>query len=548
MTEPRQVNHDKPIWDPPDGGQWTLEAAHGTGVVPVPMQAQLEQAFEEGFRASFPKLGLPLSHIELRHVNDWPYTSVFVHEAPRKPGNPPPAIVLKALTRLHPKSRARTKIASEAIENRTAQGFATQWASERQGWIDRLISHQQIEHVDLDDDALAAHVEKGAQLGLESMRRHFELIPGSVPFGEWLVRTAGWGIPAAEARSAVMYGTQVHLESADRLHRIAAAIGDAKPETLHDLRAVSGEAAAALDDYLDHHGWWVTEDKVNGAPVVQFPDIVLRSIQAAGRAPVPAHRRLADSVAPLRDRVPAGERDEFDRLAADAHEAYKMLDDNSGILGAWGWGVVGRDLRAAADRLASRGLIADQEHTWALTTDQIIGLLRGAGTPSVDEVSAAHERWESHNHLEPPVHLNGEPSPPPDPSVFPAPVARLVAAVSAFLDDKFNDGGRTEGIGDAPVTGRAVVVESASDALGRIEPGDILVTTATNPAFNAVLGIVGGLVVSHGGPSSHAAVVARELGLPTIVGYAGATASIRDGATVTLDPVAATVTVSSSGG
>jgi pyruvate,water dikinase len=52
---------------------------------------------------------------------------------------------------------------------------------------------------------------------------------------------------------------------------------------------------------------------------------------------------------------------------------------------------------------------------------------------------------------------------------------------------------------------------------------------------------VGGLVVSHGGPSCHAAVVARELGIPTIVGYADATTRITDGSTITVDPDRVTV-------
>ena len=233
----------------------------------------------------------------------------------------------------------------------------------------------------------------------------------------------------------------------------------------------------------------------------------------------------------------------IDRLAADAHAAYTMLDDNSAILGSWAWGVVGRDLRGASQRLAASGRLHDADHTWGLAIDEILGLLRGQASPSPAAAADAHARWRSHAALEPPANLNGDPAPPPDPSVFPDPVGRLVAAFGMFLNDKFNDAGTTQGIGAAPVTGRAVVVDCASDALDRIEAGDILVTSATTPAYNGVLGMVGGIVVSTGGPSSHAAVVARELGIPAIVGYADATSTIPDGTTITLDPVAATVRI-----
>ncbi len=65
---------------------------------------------------------------------------------------------------------------------------------------------------------------------------------------------------------------------------------------------------------------------------------------------------------------------------------------------------------------------------------------------------------------------------------------------------------------------------------------------ATSPAFNAVLAIAGAVVTTHGGALSHAAVLARELGIPAVVGAPGAL-GIPDGATVDVDPVLGTVTV-----
>ena len=144
----------------------------------------------------------------------------------------------------------------------------------------------------------------------------------------------------------------------------------------------------------------------------------------------------------------------------------------------------------------------------------------------------------------PPAHLGSPPSPPPDPGLFPAPVAQHVRHVSAFLAAKFGDGSSSAiGVGDAPVTGRAIVAVTPSEALERVEPGDILVTSFTTPAFNVIMPILGGVVTISGGPNSHTAVVARELGIPAVIGIADALERIPDGATVTVDPVAATVTV-----
>ena len=249
-------------------------------------------------------------------------------------------------------------------------------------------------------------------MGVESMRRHFELVLGAIPFGLWLVAAEQWGLDVEAARAAVMFGTPVHEAAAERRRQVRTAIGDATPASLDDVRALSAEAAAALDDYLDHHGCWITQDDVSGPLLWDFPDLVLRSIMATSVVVAPAPT-LADRLAPLRAQVPQADQAEFDQLAADAHAGYRMLDDDSAILGSWAWGVVGRDLRAAARRLEALGRLDDLDHVWALTTDEVVAMLRGDGL-SAAEAADRHAALQANAHLDPPLFLNGEPSPPPD--------------------------------------------------------------------------------------------------------------------------------------
>ena len=100
-----------------------------------------------------------------------------------------------------------------------------------------------------------------------------------------------------------------------------------------------------------------------------------------------------------------------------------------------------------------------------------------------------------------------------------------------------------EGIGDRPYRGRSVVAHQAIDAIERLQPGDVLVTSMTTPAFNCVLPIVGALVTVHGGQFSHAGIVARELDIPTVLSVADALERIPDGAIVEVDPRSGSVTV-----
>ena len=75
------------------------------------------------------------------------------------------------------------------------------------------------------------------------------------------------------------------------------------------------------------------------------------------------------------------------------------------------------------------------------------------------------------------------------------------------------------------------------EASARLTPGAVLVTSVTDSAFNVLLTQVAGLVTENGGGMSHAALMARELGIPAIIG-APAAMAVPDGARIELDPVA----------
>ena len=80
------------------------------------------------------------------------------------------------------------------------------------------------------------------------------------------------------------------------------------------------------------------------------------------------------------------------------------------------------------------------------------------------------------------------------------------------------------------VHGRACVAASPEEALSRLEPGDVLVTTITTPAYEAIMPIAGAVVTEQGGLMGHTALVAREHGMAAVVGVVGATTAIPDGA------------------
>jgi pyruvate,water dikinase len=89
-------------------------------------------------------------------------------------------------------------------------------------------------------------------------------------------------------------------------------------------------------------------------------------------------------------------------------------------------------------------------------------------------------------------------------------------------------------------SGRAVVVNCECE-LSRVAPGDILVTRVAGPALSHILPRVGGVVAELGGSTSHLASLARERGIPMVLGVLDATRRIPDGAQVAVDGVAGVV-------
>jgi pyruvate,water dikinase len=99
-----------------------------------------------------------------------------------------------------------------------------------------------------------------------------------------------------------------------------------------------------------------------------------------------------------------------------------------------------------------------------------------------------------------------------------------------------SSGRHLKGFGASPgvYEGPARVVADVGQ-LSSVQPGEVLVTTSTGPTFNVVLPLIGAIVTERGGALSHAAIVAREYGLPATVGCVGATGAVRTGMRVRVD-------------
>jgi rifampicin phosphotransferase len=189
-------------------------------------------------------------------------------------------------------------------------------------------------------------------------------------------------------------------------------------------------------------------------------------------------------------------------------------------------------LREFGRRLVERRLLDQIEQVFMVTNDEL-DLLRHDPESMTGVI---RERWAQFRTLfdyEPVFVVNG---------VVPALSdmrrrgggSAAMVEVGAVLTGAAGSGG--------VATGRARVILDAADPEG-LEPGDILVAPQTDPSWVPLFVAAGGVVVNVGAMGSHAMIVSRELGVPCVASVADATDIIPNGATITVDGNAGTVTI-----
>lgn len=546
-------------WRAPGGGMWELETSHVRGAQPRMFQELATTGFGMGFRTAAKAYGLPISHIQLGWVNDHCYSRMVPVGAPEpKPGrgsSTPPAAVLWLLARVHPELRRRTKAAKRTLAVKRWLADCRRWDSELRPA--RLAQSRALQAEDIeafDDDALVDHLRRVGDHFASGMALHFDLtLATELPVGRYVVACRAWGIEPGDALGLLAGSSPASRASAPGLAAIAQACAEAGvvPDTIDSVREASPNAAQALEDYLADHGWRVVSQySPRAQALIERPGLLVRAIRAAGGA-----RSSAPDDDGVRARVAVSDRARFDELLAEARRCVSVRDDNVALTFMWPAGLLRRALLEAGRRLAARGVIEEPRHVMALGEREIGSAL--AGDASLRGVAA---RRVAHGLAAEaagaPVVLGDDEGPPPDPRLFPAAMAELLAAllVSFEIDDDLVACGSQEGswtgegvgIGSAPYTGRACVAASAEDALDHLQQGDVLVTTHITPAYEAVVAIAAAVVTESGGLLSHAALVCREQAIPAVLGVIGATSTIPDGATVTVDPATGRVAIATS--
>jgi pyruvate,water dikinase len=320
---------------------------------------------------------------------------------------------------------------------------------------------------------------------------------------------------------------------------------------LAQLRALPGDTGAAVAGYLDLVGNRLLDGFDIAEPrALEMPDALLKAMRITIEGRDLEGADVSELAEQVRAQVPEEHREEFDELLGEARLMYRLRDERGVYSDIWASGLMRRAALAAGQRLAERGTIAEPAHIVDANIDEMCALLDGSGGPSADELAARAEYRATHDQHDAPPFLGDPPQPPPDPSGLPPAIGRIMRATGIALDSLFSSSDAEHehdmlrGLAASPgvYEGPARLVAGPSE-FGRIQQGDVLLTPATTEAFNILLPLLGAIVTDNGGLLSHSAIVAREYGIPGVVGTREATTRIADGTRVRVDGAAGEVTV-----
>jgi pyruvate,water dikinase len=186
-------------------------------------------------------------------------------------------------------------------------------------------------------------------------------------------------------------------------------------------------------------------------------------------------------------------------------------------------------------RLVDEGVLTIRQDVYFLTVEEITSYVCGSSMTRglVELVAIRRREFAEHRQrpLEPRVVTRG--------TVY----ENLPSGLSSIRDRAVGEGCRLQGLGCSPgmVRGRARVVSDPTQV--SLGPGDILIAKSTDPAWAFLMVAADGLVVERGNMLSHAAIIGRELGIPTVIAVDGITNLVADGQLVEIDGTKGTVTL-----
>ena len=524
--------------------------------------------YRKMFAAVAAEFGILIDRFEHATIGGWLYSQIVPVGAPApRPGprrrtSQPPQWLLAVLMRVHPAIRRRNRAARQAIASdlpyKVIQQWFDEWRPMHQEDSQRALA---VDLGSISDQDLAAEFDRRIEVVGHPAHAmvafaYFVLI---YELGEVCRELLGWGTPkmltlleglsttsAKPARQLADLAKLAHDKPAIR--ELLTAVDETTPARLAEADA---GFAAAFADYVEANGHRSIRWDVIDPNLAETPHLLLRLVAdqltvefSPDDAADQARRRreqAADEARLLLARRPEADRRRFQRALTRGREAYPAFEDRVWWTQSVQWALLRYLALEIGRRLVDRGQLAAVEDVFFLEAeDALSALSRGDDRQETARIAKGRRAWATAN----PGPLRfGNPilgEPPFD--VLPPPARLINRAVmwgfGEFYGSVTNDGKEAVATGTPASAGRytgSVRVVMDEQQFSKIVAGDVVVCPVTSPAWSVVFPSMGALVTDTGGILSHPAIIARELGVPAVVGTGNATQVLQDGQRVTVD-------------
>jgi len=483
----------------PGPGFWERDNSH----FPLPMSRHLWELFlppyDAGTRRGLARYGSLIDHFDFARVKGRLYLKTCYVQDPVE-------------------RERRIRGAHEALHARLWRRDLDDWRNARADLRTRLLMLSEIDPIPMDFPELKSHIETVRRIFVDGSLRHFIQQPSSMfPVGDWVRNACSWSGCAPSAALSLLKGS--HAGSADF------------------------DSLEHLDEYADRI---ITGFDIIDLTLRELPQLYSGTLAswASLRSRQHSASDRTEREQSIRERVPAERRSEFDEGLLEARAAYGLHDEDVRITYLWPLGLLRRSVLAAAGRLIDRGRLIQAEHIFQTTPAELDRLLAGSTAPSAAELAERMEQFVAwKDERLPPSYGEREPH---SLDGLPVSCSRVNRAISYYLGQMENELSENAaepswslmvaGLPASPgrYEGWARVVREAAD-FRKLQKGDVLVAPTTSPAYNVILPMIGAVVTDRGGALSHSAIIAREFGIPAVVGTDQATSRVPDGARILVD-------------
>lgn len=529
-------------WDDPKDAEfsWTFDRAHSPEPM-LPLDRMWAALVDPGFTYAFHHYSVPVERFRMIVVNGYVYTTVELVDAPPD-----------ELQRLAGQAQAQIAGAMATL--------AADWENKHLPEVKALLG--ELEAFDLpgaSTDELVAHWRRMIEIQERLYQIHFlVLTPAMLAMSEFdeLYRQLLSSEDPHAAYRLLQGSPNLTVESGRALWELGR---NAAPEVREvvastDTRDVipalertdAGRAfLAELRTYLAFYGQRGDKWDISHPSWIEDPTPVIVNLKrylgqethpGAGLRRVAAERDAA--VAQAREQLKDNPMlPMFDFLLKAAQEGLVLSEDHGfwiDFRGGYRFRLVALEF---GRRLAASGVIDSIDDVFYLHENELLGSASDL-RPLVAHRKAELEQWAA---LTPPKQIG---APPVDVGMEDNPLARAFAKFSGAEPAPAVARGEVRGNSGSPgiARGRARLIRRIADA-DRLEPGDVLVSETTSPPWTPLFAIASAVVTDAGGILSHCAVVAREYGIPAVVGCGDATQRICDGQIVEVDGGAGVVRI-----